>query len=95
MSKKPAFIEDDDPLDQEIVFSNVRPNPFAGRYSRNRNLRVLSPDLLARFPDSDSVDEALREFIRLTSAAPKKVSARTARAPKTSAHKSKRAEKKA
>jgi len=83
MNKKPAFIEDDDPLDHEIEFSNVRPNPFAARYSRNRNLRVLSPDLLARFPDSDSVDAALREFIRLTSATPKKVSARTASIPKT------------
>jgi hypothetical protein len=83
MNKKPAFIEDDDPLDQEIDFSNVRPNPFAGRYGSNRNLRVLSPDLLTRFPDSDSLDEALREFIRLTSANPKKVSARTATVPKT------------
>ena len=83
MNKKPAFIDDDDPLDHEIDFSNVRTNPFAARYGRNRNLRVLSPDLLARFPDSDSVDEALREFIRLTSVTPKKVSARTASVPKT------------
>jgi hypothetical protein len=83
MSKKLASAEDDDPLDREIDFSNVRPNPFSRDYGRNRNLRVLAPDLLARFPDSDSVDEALRTFIRLTSAAPKKVSARTANAPKT------------
>jgi hypothetical protein len=60
--------EDDDPLDGEIEFHNVRPNPFARDYGRNRNLRVLSPDLLALFPDSDSVDKALRKFIRLTSA---------------------------
>lgn len=83
MNKKPASIEDDDPLDQEIDFSNVRPNPFARDYGRNRNLRALSPDLLALFPDSDSVDEALRTYIRLTAAAPKKVSARTATAPKS------------
>jgi hypothetical protein len=83
MNKKTASIEDDDPLDHEIDFSNVRPNPFASRYGRNRNLRVLSPDLLDRFPDSDSVDEALRTFLRLTAAAPKKVSARTATVPKT------------
>jgi hypothetical protein len=64
--------EDDDPLDREIEFRNVRPNPFARDYGRNRNLRVLSPDLLALFPDSDSVDKALRKLIRLTSAsAPK------------------------
>jgi hypothetical protein len=53
--------EDDDPLDREIEFHNVRPNPFARDYGRNRNLRVLSPDLLALFPDSDAVDEALRK----------------------------------
>jgi hypothetical protein len=53
--------EDDDPLDREIDFSNIRPNPFARDYDRNRNLRVLSLDLLALFPDSDSVDEALRK----------------------------------
>jgi hypothetical protein len=64
--------EDDDPLDREIEFHNVRPNPFARRYGRNRNLRVLSPDLLALFPDSDSVNEALRKVISLSSAsAPK------------------------
>jgi hypothetical protein len=53
--------DDDDPLDREIEFHNVQPNPFARDYPRNRNLRVLSPDLLALFPDSDSVDEALRK----------------------------------
>jgi len=57
---------DEDPLDGDIDFSNVRPNPFARDYGRNRNLRVLSPDLLELFPNSDSVDEALRQFIRLT-----------------------------
>jgi hypothetical protein len=62
-------IDDDDPLDQEIDLRNARPNPFARDYGRNRNLRVLSPDLLAVFPDSDAVDEALRAYIRLTSVA--------------------------
>lgn len=64
-------IDDDDPLDQEIDLRNPKPNPFARDYGRNRNLRVLSPDLLAVFPDSDAVDEALRGYIRLTSAGPK------------------------
>jgi hypothetical protein len=58
---------DDDPLDGDIDFSDIRPNPFARDYGRNRNLRVLAPDLLDLFPNSDSVDEALRHFIRLTS----------------------------
>lgn len=60
---------EDDSLDSDIDFSNIRPNPFARDYGRNRNLRVLSPDLLAVFPDSDAVDEALRAYIRLTSGA--------------------------
>jgi hypothetical protein len=60
-----AKTSDDDPLDGHVDFSNVRPNPFARDYARNRDLRVLSPDLLAVFPDC----EALRSYIRLTSAA--------------------------
>ncbi len=83
MNKKSSTAEDDDPLDREIDFSNVKPNPFAQDYGRNRNLRVLAPDLLAVFPDSDAVNEALRAFMRMKAATPQKISARTATAPKT------------
>jgi hypothetical protein len=41
-------------------------------YGRNENLRILAPDLLEVFPDSESVNEALRTIVRITSAsAPK------------------------
>src|SRR4051812_41839301 len=70
MSRKNAPTEDDDPLDHEIDFSHSTPNPFTRDYGRNRNLRILSPDLLALFPDSDSVNEALRTLIRLTTNPP-------------------------
>ena len=84
MNKKNEPIEDDDPLDHEIEFSNPQPNPFARRYGRNRNLRILAPDLLKIFPDSQSVNEALHTIVRITSAAiPQKISANTASAPKT------------
>ncbi|HXA18140.1 MAG TPA: hypothetical protein VN380_14165 [Thermoanaerobaculia bacterium] len=76
---------DDDPLDREIDFSNVHPNPFAKYYGRNRNLRVLAPDLLTTFPDSESVNEALRTLVRIATAStavPVKRSASTATAPK-------------
>ncbi len=73
-----------DPLDGEIDLANARPNPFARDYYKSRNLRILAPDLLDIFPDSESVNEALRTLVRLTSAAPRKVSARTATAPKSS-----------
>jgi hypothetical protein len=83
MNKKSAPVEEDDPLDREIDFSNARPNPFARDYGRNRNLRILAPDLLEVFPDSESVNEALRTLVRLTAATPQKISAKTASAPKT------------
>lgn len=74
----------DEPLDREIDFSNGRPNPFARDYYKSPNLRVLAPDLLEVFPDSESVNEALRTLVRLTAAMPRKVSAKTAAAPKRS-----------
>ena len=64
--KRKSHAETDDPLDREIDFSNARPNPFAGDYYKSRNLRVLAPDLLEIFPDSESVNEALRTLVRLT-----------------------------
>jgi hypothetical protein len=72
MSRKKTPVDDDDPLDREVDFSNTTPNPFARDYGRNRNLRLLSPDLLTVFPDSDSVNEALRTLIRLTATTPLK-----------------------
>ena len=83
MNKKNDPTEEVDPLDHEIDFSNSRPNPFAAKYGRNRNLRILAPELLEVFPDSQSVNEALRTLVRITSASvPKKISANTAAAPK-------------
>jgi hypothetical protein len=43
-----------------------------GKYARDfagsENLRILAPDLLEDFPDSESVNEALRTIVRITSA---------------------------
>jgi hypothetical protein len=80
--KRKVAEPDADPLDREIDFSNARPNPFAGDYYKSRNLRMLAPDLLDVFPDSESVNEALRTLVRLTAAAPVRLSAKTATAPK-------------
>ena len=71
----------DDPLDREIDFTNARRNPYARDYYKSRNLRVLAPDLIDVFPDSESVNEALRTLVRLT--ARTKVSARRVTAPRT------------
>jgi hypothetical protein len=58
----PSAPAPDDPLDREIDFSNARPNPYARDYYKSRNLRVLAPDLLDLFPDSESVNNALRSL---------------------------------
>lgn len=68
MERKPAGPESD----REIDFSNARTNPYASDYHKSRNLRVLAPDLLDVFPDSESVNEALRTLVRLVSASPRK-----------------------
>ena len=72
MKRKAANAESDS-LDREIDLSNARSNPDASDYYKSRNLRVLAPDLLAAFPDSESVNEALRKLVRLLSASPRKV----------------------
>lgn len=80
--KRKAAESDIDPLDHEIDFSNARPNPFARDFYKSRNLRVLSPDLVEVFPDSESVNEALRTLVRLTAATPARLSTKTAAAPR-------------
>jgi len=42
---------------------------YARDYGRSENLRILAPDLLVAFPDSKSVNEALRTILRITSEA--------------------------
>ncbi|HEV7486071.1 MAG TPA: hypothetical protein VGQ65_10340 [Thermoanaerobaculia bacterium] len=55
---------------------------YARDFNRSENLRMLAPDLLEAFPDSESVNEALRTLVRITSGIPQKISANTASAPK-------------
>jgi hypothetical protein len=87
MSRKSEAAADIDPLDDEIDFSNAQPNPFARGFYKSKNVRILAPDLLEVFPDSESVNEALRTLVRVSAAVPLKRSARTATAPKTAAKK--------
>ena len=77
---------DEDPLDREVDFS-VEPvrGKYARDYRRSRNLRILAPDLLELFPDSDSVNEALRAVAAIAARAakpPEAVSSRRVTAPK-------------
>jgi len=80
--KKTEAVPDDDMLPHYDFRGGVR-GKYARDYGRSENLRILAPDLLEVFPDSESVNEALRTIVRITSAAiPQKISANTASAPK-------------
>ena len=51
---------DEDDLLPEYDFSKARRNPFAARYREGTNVVLLDPDVAKDFPDSQSVNEALR-----------------------------------
>jgi hypothetical protein len=81
--KKASEAVDDDPLDHEIDFSKSRPNPYwLGMVDRNC-VRLLERDLADQFPDDKTVNEGLRELLRMKEAIPQRISARTASAPKS------------
>jgi len=66
-------------LSSELISPEVGPDPdmlneydfrggkrgvYAERYAQGTNLVALAPDVAAVFPDSDSVNEALRTLVR-------------------------------
>src|SRR5258706_9763967 len=65
--KKSETVPADDMLPEYDFRGGVR-GKYARDFGRNRNLRILAPDLLATFPDSESVNEALRTLVRVVSA---------------------------
>ena len=82
MKRKQA--PEDDPLDREIDFSDGRPNPYFVAFHGPKVIRVLEPDLAEIFPDSESVNAALRTIANAAErTALKKVSARRVTAPRT------------
>jgi hypothetical protein len=62
-AKTPAQ-PDDDMLDEYDFSKGVR-GKYAERYAAGSNVVVLSPDVAEIFPDSQSVNEALRTFVRI------------------------------
>lgn len=81
MKRKQA--SDEDPLDREIDFSNGRPNPYFVAVHGPKVIRVLEADLAEIFPDSESVNAALRTIANAAErTALKKVSARRLSAPR-------------
>lgn len=78
--KKKQATEEDDPLDREFDFSKARPNPYFVAYHGPKVIRVLEPDLAEIFPDSGSVNAALRTIAN--AAKQTRVSARRVAAPR-------------
>jgi hypothetical protein len=83
MRKNEIVRDDVDNILPEYDFTGGVRGKYARDFGRSRNIRILAPDLLEAFPDSESVNEALHMLVRITSAAvAKKLSAKTARASK-------------
>jgi len=83
--KKSPIVRDDDEMLPEYDFSGGVRNKYAKTFGRSPNIRILAPDLLEIFPDSESVNDALRTLVRISAAAlpHQKISANTASAPKS------------
>ena len=66
--KKPdvvaADVSPDPDMSDEYDFRGGRRGVYVERYAQGTNLVALSPDVAAVFPDSESVNEALRALVR-------------------------------
>ena len=66
--KKGTYNEMEDELRPEYDLSQLKNRvrgKYAERYKKGTNLILLAPDVAQAFPDSDSVNEALRLLIRV------------------------------
>jgi hypothetical protein len=61
--KKPNKDRADSELLEEYDFSRGVRGKYAGRFAHGSNIVVLSPDVAKVFPDSRSVNQALRVLI--------------------------------
>ena len=61
--------QDDDTMRPEYDFSKAVRGATAARYALGTNVVLLDPDVKAVFPDTRAVNEALRTFARLSTAA--------------------------
>jgi len=74
MKKTVRTLRDPDMLDEYDFSKGVR-GKYAERYAEGTNVIVLSPDLAEIFPDSESVNEALRALVKIARQQVKKVPA--------------------
>lgn len=64
MRKKPESKRHPEML-SEYDFGQARRGKYARRYAKGTNVIVLAPDVAKVFPDSQSVNEALRTLTRI------------------------------
>lgn len=64
MNKAIKIQSDPDMLDEYDFSKGVR-GKYAERFAEGSNIIVLSPDVAEVFPDSESVNEALRALIKI------------------------------
>lgn len=62
---KVAKYDGDSEMLEEYDFSKGERGRYAKRYAEGSNVVVLEPDVAEFFPDSDSVNEALRALIKI------------------------------
>ena len=60
---KKAIKKKQDEIASEYDFSEGVRGKYAKRYAEGTNIVVLEPDLIRSFPDSNSVNAALRLFV--------------------------------
>jgi hypothetical protein len=62
-TRRPAPASERDEMLPEYDFSQGVRNKYAERYRAGTNLVLLEPDVAKRFPDSESVNRALRSLL--------------------------------
>ena len=85
---KNKSLNEDDPLDRKIDFSNARPNRFWLGVVDRRCVRLIDKDLADLFPDNETMNTALRAIAE--AARRSKVSARRATVTRKRVSKSRR-----
>lgn len=65
VGKKPRVARTADGMRKEYDLSGGVRGKYASRFAERANVVVLAPDLVKSFPDSRSVNEALRLLVRL------------------------------
>ena len=63
LETKKAAWEDVYEMEDEYDFSDSAPNLYAARFRRDTTVVLLEPDVAVKFPDSESVNDALRSLM--------------------------------